>query len=211
MTILSMSHPQHFTEQPCSYTFHHRQCISHDSLRLHMAPLVTRNVHGTRHVSNSYCIGNVHRMVLAILQQNFACNFHVVVLAEAPQNVVASQCPVAQCYFWASRAQVSFGENPSQRLFFQHGVDPNWRHACHQRSQSSRNAQNTCLQMSSAPTIQTDLLLGKVLGEMEDTFGHNSNTNSASAQKHTSPSRPKPWNHTHPCVNAATIRNSTVC
>ena len=135
---------------------------------------------------------------------------HVLGFAEAPQNVVASQCLVAQCYFWATRAQVSFGENPWQRLFFQHGVDPNWRHACHQRSQSSRNAQNTCLQMSSAPTIQTDLLLGKVLGEMEDTFGHNSNTNSAPAPTHTSPSRPKHRNHTHPCTNAATKHISTV-
>ena len=93
VTILPMSHPQHFTEQLSSYTFHHRQCISHDSLRIHMAPLVTRNVHGTRHVPNSYCIGNVHRMVLAILQQNFACRFPCSwICTSAPKRCGFSMC-----------------------------------------------------------------------------------------------------------------------
>ena len=160
-----------------------------------MDPLVTHNTHGSRHVPNTYCICNVHTMLLAILQQILHDVFRVLGLAKATQTVVASQCLVPQCHVLATRARVSFDETPWRGLLFLRGVDQNWRHACRYSSQSSMNAQNTCLQMSFYPTIQPAPLFSTVQGKMEDTFGRNSKTSIASEQ-HTSQSinskAPKP-------------------
>ena len=98
----------------------------------------------------------------------------------------------------------SFDGKPWRGLLFQQGVDQHRRHACHHSSQSSLNAQNTCLQMSLSPTIQTALLSCTLLGKMENMLDtipkqavHRHNT-------HHSPSTAKHGNHTHPCKNAAT-------
>ena len=134
-------------------------------------------------------------MLLAILQQILHAVFRVLGLAKATQKFVASQCLVPQCRVLATRARVSFDETPWRGLLFLRGVDQNWRHACRYSSQSSMNAQNTCLQMSFYPTIQPAPLFSTVQGKMEDTFGHNSKTSIASEQ-HTSQSinskAPKP-------------------